>query len=66
MKSWMTLTLGVALVSTLQAQRHAREGEQVLQDREVMLESQLWIYNDVNRGVAESRRTGRPILLVFR
>ena len=66
MKSLFPLALSVALAAPLIAQRHAREGEQVLQDRESMLESDLWIYNDVDRGIAESRKTGKPILLVFR
>jgi len=25
-----------------------------------------WIYNDVNAGFAQARKTGRPLLVVFR
>lgn len=48
------------------AQRHAREGAQVLDDRDAMEDSSLWIYNDVAAGFEKARETGKPLLVAFR
>ncbi|HAB17690.1 MAG TPA: peptidase, partial [Verrucomicrobiales bacterium] len=42
-----------------------REGA-VRQDRAVMTNDTRWIYNDVTRGFAEARQTGKPLLVVLR
>ncbi|MGV3531724.1 MAG: Trx7/PDZ domain-containing (seleno)protein [Chthoniobacteraceae bacterium] len=42
-----------------------REGA-VRQDRAAMANDERWIYNDFNRGFAEARRTGKPLLVVLR
>jgi hypothetical protein len=42
-----------------------REGA-VRQDRATMEKDARWIYNDVQKGFAEARRTGRPLLVVLR
>lgn len=42
-----------------------REGA-VRQDRAQMEGDDRWIYNDVDRGFAEARRTGKPLLVVLR
>ena len=61
----LALTAFVASSSSATAQRRG-EGQQVLDDRELMLDSDTWIYGDLERGLRESRKTGKPILLVFR
>lgn len=57
----MFLTAAPAL-----AQRHARDGERVLEDRSVMQQSDVWIYNDLEKGFAEAKKTGKPLAVVFR
>ncbi len=42
-----------------------REGA-VRDDREQMQSDARWIYNDIGRGFAESRATGKPLLVVLR
>lgn len=42
-----------------------REGA-VRQDRATMESDSRWLYNDVERGFAEARRTGKPLLVVLR
>jgi serine protease Do len=42
-----------------------REGA-VRQDRATMENDARWIYNDVERGFAEARKTGKPLLVVLR
>ena len=42
-----------------------REGA-VRQDRATMENDARWIYNDVDRGFAEAKRTGKPLLVVLR
>ena len=42
-----------------------REGA-VRQDRAAMEQDQRWIYNDFERGFAEAKRTGKPLLVVLR
>ncbi len=42
-----------------------REGA-VRQDRATMENDSRWIYNDIQRGFAEAKRTGKPLLVVLR
>ncbi len=42
-----------------------REGA-VRKDRETMQNDARWIYNDVQRGFDEAKRTGKPLLVVLR
>ena len=35
-------------------------------DRKVVQATGLWIYNDLPRGIAEAKKTGKPLLIVFR
>jgi serine protease Do len=42
-----------------------REGA-VRQDRATMENDARWIYNDVDRGFAEAKKTGKPLLVVLR
>ncbi|MCB9883247.1 MAG: hypothetical protein H6832_11955 [Planctomycetes bacterium] len=61
----LALTVFVASSASATAQRRG-EGQQVLDDRELMLDSDTWIYGDLERGLREARKSGKPILLVFR
>lgn len=42
-----------------------REGA-VRQDRAAMEKDARWLYNDFQRGLAEAKRTGKPLLVVLR
>jgi hypothetical protein len=42
-----------------------REGA-VRQDRAAMEKDARWIYNDFQRGFAEAKRTGKPLMVVLR
>jgi hypothetical protein len=35
-------------------------------DRKEVQATGLWIYNDLPKGIAEAKETGRPLLIVFR
>ncbi len=55
----------VALASLEAAAVKDREGA-VRKDKAAMENDARWIYNDVDRGFAEARRTGKPLLVVLR
>lgn len=38
----------------------------VRNDREAFKDSQRWVYNDLAQGIAEARKTGKPLLVVLR
>jgi len=38
----------------------------VLNDRSEFANRQEWIYNDLQKGFAEAKSTGKPLLVVFR
>ncbi len=40
--------------------------EKVRRDREKVLADGFWIYNDLEKGFAEAKRTGKPIVVVLR
>lgn len=40
--------------------------DQVLRDKEVVGEDESWVYNDLEAGLAEAKRTGKAMLIVFR
>lgn len=54
----LTLAQAAALAQT--------RDEKVRADRAEIGDSELWIYNDLPRGYAEARKTGKPLLIVFR
>jgi hypothetical protein len=35
-------------------------------DRAEVQDTGLWIYNDLSQGIAQARKTGKPLLVVFR
>ena len=38
----------------------------VRRDRDEVVSTGLWTYNDLAKGIAEAQRTGKPLLVVFR
>ena len=38
----------------------------VLNDRERFESEGFWLYNDLPKGIEESKKTGKPLLVVFR
>jgi len=38
----------------------------VRQDKQNLAENDIWIYNDLDRGLAEAKRTGKPLFVVIR
>jgi hypothetical protein len=67
MKTFRFLCFGlaVALASLDAAAVKDREGA-VRKDKATMENDARWIYNDVDRGFAEAKRTGKPLLVVLR
>lgn len=61
----LPLAFVIAPVSALAATVKDREGA-VRQDKATMENDARWIYNDVDRGFAEAKRTGKPLLVVLR
>lgn len=61
----LVLSLGWTAGSAEAAAVKDREGA-VRQDKAAMENDARWIYNDVERGFAEAKRTGKPLLVVLR
>ncbi len=40
--------------------------EEVAEDQAMVAATGYWIYNDLEKGIAQSEKTGQPILVVFR
>jgi serine protease Do len=55
--------LTVAVVATWACAEDADPLQKSLNDMEVQGD---WIYNDIDKGFAESKKTGKPLLVVFR
>jgi hypothetical protein len=60
----LCLLAGLAATGMTQAQQ-TRE-QQVLADRKKFEGDPLWIYNDLPRGFAEAKKSGKPLLVVLR
>ncbi|MSR66435.1 MAG: hypothetical protein EXS24_03565, partial [Pedosphaera sp.] len=61
----MALSL-IAIVSITSAETvKDREGA-VRKDKATMQDDALWLYNDYEKGFAEAKRTGKPLLVVLR
>ena len=39
---------------------------EVVEDQEVVESTGFWIYNDLDQGFAEAKKTDKPLLVVFR
>ena len=53
-------------VPDLMAQEKKDRDTLVRDDLSEMRDSDLWIYNDVDKGFALARKTSKPLLIVFR
>jgi serine protease Do len=60
---WITLAAGLIVTGAVHAQ--TRE-EKVRADRKKVEADGYWVYNDLPRGFAEAKRTGKPLLVVLR
>lgn len=59
---WIAVTLlGMVQAATVKDREGAVRG-----DRAAMEQDSRWLYNDVERGFAEAKRTGKPLLVVLR
>ena len=63
--SCLLLTLAMALATSSSKAQDKRDA-MVTNDRSAMQDSKLWIYNDIKDGFALARKTGKPLLVVFR
>ncbi|MDP6928773.1 MAG: hypothetical protein QF412_03635 [Planctomycetota bacterium] len=61
----LLLSLAMGLATSSSSAQDKRD-TMVINDRSTMRDSQLWIYNDVKEGFALARKTGKPLLIVFR
>nr|MDQ3624355.1 thioredoxin family protein [Verrucomicrobiota bacterium] len=62
-----SLPLAVALLATSSLAETVKDREgAVRKDRAAMENDARWIYNDFQRGFAEAKRTGKPLLVVLR
>lgn len=59
----LLLTLVLVMVETTAAQDRDTK---VRNDREAFKNNERWVYNSLDDGLAEARRTGKPLLVVFR
>jgi serine protease Do len=57
----------IAILWTAVSVRSAESrDEKVRSDRQTIADFGFWIYNDLPKGIEESKRTGKPLLVVFR
>ena len=61
----MRTVLIVAAMSVVGTAQNKRD-DAVRKDRETVEPAGKWIYHDLPRGLAEAKRSGRPVLVVFR
>lgn len=61
----LTLSLCLALPGVTGAQQPTRE-EKVRNDKKKIEDEGFWIYNDLDKGYAEARKAGKPLLVVLR
>jgi serine protease Do len=59
------LTLTALLATAALAEAQTRE-QAVRADRKKVEEAGLWIYNDLEKGFAEAKKTGKPMLVILR
>jgi len=61
----MTFSACVLFTSVAFGQANKRD-LQVQNDRKAFAEGADWVYNDLAKGFAEAKLSGRPMLVVFR
>jgi serine protease Do len=65
--SFLTLTASLALAGLALAQQPKQNREQkVLEDHKKVEADGFWIYNDVAKGFAEAKKTGKPLVVILR
>jgi len=64
MRNLVFLTLAASAVATSHGLSQRGAARRLIADRNATHES--WIYNDVERGFAEAKKTGKPLLITFR
>ena len=53
-------------VPTLAMAQKRDRNAMVLDDRQRVVDDGYWIYNNLEKGFEEAKRTGKPLLVVFR
>jgi len=53
-------------VASLAAEKKMTRDQMVRKDRTDVQAMEEWIYNDLEQARAEARRTGKPMMIVFR
>ncbi|HLU47705.1 MAG TPA: Trx7/PDZ domain-containing (seleno)protein [Planctomycetota bacterium] len=61
-----TLWVALALIASVSSSFAQDRAELVRRDLESFLEHGLWIYNDLDKGFEEARKTGKPLAVVLR
>lgn len=64
MRNLLFLTLAASAVAPTPALCQRGGRGRLIADRNAVQQS--WIYNDVERGFAEAKKTGKPLLITFR
>ncbi len=62
---WIAVSVAASVLSMRAATVKDREGA-VRGDRAMMENDARWIYNDIDRGFAEAKKSGKPVLVVLR
>jgi len=62
----VTLFAMIFISPAIDAQEQKTREQKVREDRQRVEAEGFWIYNDLQRGYEESRKTGKPILVVLR
>ncbi len=57
---------GFLVLTTATAQAQNKRDDKVKEDRKNVSELGDWNYNDLPAGMAEAKKTGKPLLIVFR
>src|SRR5438270_2035403 len=58
--------VAVCLVITAEATAQPTREQKVLADRKKVEAEGFWIYNDLPKGYAEAKKTGKPLLVILR
>ena len=62
----LTLAASVILFSACPLSAGEDRTETVRKDKKELADDEFWIYNDLDEGIAEAKRSGKPLLIVFR
>ncbi len=62
----LTLAASVILFSACPLSARQDRAETVRKDKKELTNHEFWIYNDLDKGIAEAKRSGKHLLIVFR